>query len=147
MEECGVAPDTVVFSSAIDACSKAGDHERGLRLFRKMSAAGVQANIVTYSTLARPFARNGDWGTVERLQAQMEAEGLRMNEYFFYVLLDAYSNAKPKEAARAEQAFRQAMWAGLEPNNRGLSISVTGGQGRLRVANIPALIHASKHLR
>ena len=44
---------------ARDACPKSGDLERGLRLLRKISAAGAQADIVLDPTLAWPFSQGG----------------------------------------------------------------------------------------
>merc|ERR1719258_90300 len=73
-----------------------------------MPMQGVTPNVVSYAALARPFAHKGDWQEVERLGDQMRAEGLEMNEYFLYALLLAYASAKPRQAERAEQAFRDA---------------------------------------
>merc|ERR1719326_2487218 len=116
MEQVGGTADVVAYSSAIDACSKAGEPEQALRIFERMVDRGIRPNIVSYSSLARPFARKGDWATVERLGKQMEADGLRMNEYFLYALLDSYTVSKPRQPARAERAFREAMAKGLEAN-------------------------------
>ena len=58
-----------------------------LQLLEQMAEKGILPNIVAYSSLARCFARSGDWATVERLSKKMEADGLRMNEYLLYALL------------------------------------------------------------
>lgn len=57
--------DTIVYSSVIDACGKAGDSEMALCMFRRMQARGIQPHLVTYSALARPFAYKGQWNQVE----------------------------------------------------------------------------------
>merc|ERR1719353_1378002 len=117
MDEFGIEPDVVAFSSVIDACSKADDANRADRVFRCMLGKGITPNIVAYSTLARPFARHGDWCKVEELEAQLRADGLRMNEYFLYTLLDAYNCARPRQPERAEKAFRSAVQSGVRVND------------------------------
>merc|ERR1719373_774371 len=73
-----------------------------------MRSRGIRPNIITYSSLARPFAHRGDWIEVETIMQQMTSEGLAVNEYFLYVLLLAYATAKPRQPERAEAAFLQA---------------------------------------
>merc|ERR1719473_1297968 len=117
MEDHGIEPDVVAFSSIIDACSKADDAERAERIFRRMRNRGISPNIVAYSSLARPFARRGNWTKVEELEAELQMEGLRMNEYFLYTLLDSYCCAQPRQPERAERAFRRAVESGVKMND------------------------------
>merc|ERR1719231_1928320 len=109
MESNGVPVDVVVYSGVLDACAKVGDCEKAKLVFNQMRMQGVTPNVVSYAALARPFAHKGDWQEVERLAEQMQSEGLQMNEYFLYALLLAYASAKPRQAERAEQCFRDAM--------------------------------------
>merc|ERR1719473_668870 len=83
-----------------------------------MISKGIKANVVTYSALARPFARAGNWQMIEEFERQMLKDGLKKNEYFLYAQLDAYGNARPKQLERAERCFQEAMRDGLEANNR-----------------------------
>merc|ERR550514_1351593 len=114
IEEGGSSPDVIVYSSAIDACSKAGEPERAVRIFERMVSQGVKPNVVAYSSLARPFAKIGDWDSVERFGQRMGEEGVLMNEYFLYALLDAYTNAKPRQTQRGEATFRDAAARGVD---------------------------------
>merc|ERR1711865_206000 len=82
----------------------------------QMRMQGVTPNVVSYAALARPFAHKGDWQEVESLSTQMMSEGLEMNEYFLYALLLAYASAKPRQAERAEQVFRDAKSMRIELN-------------------------------
>merc|ERR1740130_802683 len=116
MESNGVAVDVVVFSSVLDACAKVGDCDKAKLVFEQMRLQGVTPNVVTYAALARPFAHKGDWQEVESLAEQMKSQGLAMNEYFLYTLLLSYASAKPREAERAEQAFRDAKSMRIEIN-------------------------------
>eukprot|EP00929_Paragymnodinium_shiwhaense_P003667 TRINITY_DN104271_c0_g1_i1.p1 TRINITY_DN104271_c0_g1~~TRINITY_DN104271_c0_g1_i1.p1 ORF type:complete len:576 (+),score=107.48 TRINITY_DN104271_c0_g1_i1:173-1900(+) len=108
-EQAGTAFDAVVYSCVINCCARGGDAERAMAAFDKMRARNIPSNIIIYSALARPFAYRGDWAKVESIAEQMSAEGIDMNDYFLYTLLLAYSRAKPRESARAERAFVQAV--------------------------------------
>merc|ERR1719487_2348748 len=90
-------------------------------MLKHMQANGIKANIIAYSCVARAFARVGKWAMVESLQQQLEKEGLQINEYFLYALLDAYGHGKPRQPQRAEAAFRDAMAKGLQANEHVLS--------------------------
>merc|ERR1719379_1891832 len=117
MVEAGIEASNHEVVGVIDACSKADDAGRAERVFQRMRSKGITPNIVTYSTLARPFARSGDWWKVEELEAQLRADGLKMNEYFLYTLLDAYCSAEPQQPERAEKAFRHAVQLGVRLND------------------------------
>merc|ERR1719453_1622711 len=82
---------------------------------------GVRPNVVSYAALARPFAHKGDWQEVEAMAEQMKSEGLEMNEYFLYALLLAYASSTPRQAERAEQAFRDARSMRVEVNKHVLT--------------------------
>lgn len=139
LEDAGLQSDAIVYSSVIDACGKAGDTEMALCIFRRMQARGIQPHVVTYSALARPFAYKGHWQEVEDLAVEMEKSGQRPNEYFIYAQLLAYATAKPKEPARAERCIRNALEAGLVPNQHILS-GLGRALGRKRATDLLAML-------
>ena len=115
-DSAGLKSDAIVYSSVIDACGKAGDCEKALSVFSRMQSKGIRPHVVTYSALARPFAYRGHWQQVEELECEMQKEGLQPNEFFVYAQLLSYATAKPKQAQRAETCIRQALDAGIAPN-------------------------------
>jgi pentatricopeptide repeat domain-containing protein 1 len=131
MEQANVPTDVVVYSAVLDACAKASECERAKQIFTQMRARGISPNVVTYASLAKPHAHQGDWPEVERLHKEMESEGLVMNEYFLYAVLLAYASAMPRQAARAEVAFREAINAGVKVNKFVITAAVRA-MGRLR---------------
>merc|ERR1719229_630228 len=116
MESAGITGDVVVYSSLVDAYGVAGELELAKDVFNRMKARGVAPNVVAYASLARPFAHKGNWQEVECLAAEMQASGLKSNEYFLYAQLLSYANAKPRQTERAEKLFRKEAAAGLRPN-------------------------------
>merc|ERR1719199_1656350 len=70
---------------------------------------GVRPTIVTFTALAKPFVRLGNWERVEEIAQDLENEGLTVNEYFLNNLLYAYGNASPPQRERAIRTFRSAV--------------------------------------
>merc|ERR1719330_2117063 len=115
-ERAGVM-DEVVYSSVIDACGKAGDAERALRVFDRMRANGFKPNIIAYAALARPYAYRGDWIKVETIAQSMRADGVAVNEFFLYAQLLSYATSRPRQVERAEACFRSALGIGVQAND------------------------------
>jgi pentatricopeptide repeat protein len=109
--------DVVLYSSAIDACGKAGDAERAMKVFRRMQTQGVRPHIVAYAALARPFSHRGDWMTVEKIAEEMVSCGIVPNDYFIYAQLLSYAIAEPRQPAKAENCFRNALSSGMKVND------------------------------
>merc|ERR1719213_798078 len=131
MEQAGVPGDVVVYCGVLDACAKAGDTDKVVTVFLQMCGQGIRPNVVAYASLARPFAHAGDWQKVEELAKGMEAEGLEMNGYFLYALLTAYASARPRQAERAEAAFKAACDRGVDVNKHVLT-ALARAVGRAR---------------
>merc|ERR550537_646207 len=72
-----------------------------------MIRQGIKPSVVTYTSLAKPLAKKGDFKKVETLLAEMKGHGLAANEYFLCGLMNAYSNAAPSQSSRAEASFRE----------------------------------------
>merc|ERR1719387_1712452 len=96
-----------------------------------MWSRGVLPNIVSYASLARPYAHQGNWMRIEELAEKMESEGLIMNEYFLYTLLLAYASARPRQGDRAEATFRKASIKGVKINKFVLTAAARA-MGRIR---------------
>merc|ERR1719231_1067993 len=116
MEASGLSPDVDTYGKVLDLCIKVKDTEEARRLYWKMHRKGVHPSIVTYASLARSLAHNGDWREVEVLGGHMKQGGTAMNDYFLYALLLAYATSKPRQNRRAEQAFQDALTQGVAMN-------------------------------
>lgn len=123
--------DVVAYTSVIDACGKAGDADRALKIFQRMEASGLRPHIVAYSALAKPFAYKGDWEMVEQLAQNMKKYGVHLNEYFLYAQLVAYASARPRQVQRAEACFRAAARQGVKINDHVIT-ALTRAVGRGR---------------
>jgi pentatricopeptide repeat domain-containing protein 1 len=135
MDSAHVAADVVVYSTVLDACAKATNCERAELVFKQMRSRNIAPNVVSYASLARPYAHKGDWEAVERLAQTMKSEGLEMNEYFLYAQLLAYATAQPRQSARAEQTLREAVRSGIKVNKFVVTAAVRA-MGRMRCDQI-----------
>merc|ERR1719473_1449951 len=111
MASKGFKPNVRSYTSVIDACSKVGDTTRARCVFTSMKAHGIAPSEITYSTLARGFAKAGDYKEVESICDMFYADGYPLNSYMFGILLSAYANSpsQKKEKQRAESLFRPAV--------------------------------------
>merc|ERR1719215_289289 len=109
-------PDFIAFNSTFNACVQANDLPRLWRVWELMKAKGVAPEASTYTTLALPYSKAGDFGRVEALMYESYTMGNKWREREYSVLLSAYANAKPKEQRKAERAFRELVGAGIKAN-------------------------------
>ena len=56
----------------------------------RLDQESVRPNVVTYTTLAQPFAGKGDYKTVEMLMRMLETDGLSPNHYSYSVRLNRF---------------------------------------------------------
>jgi len=140
MEASCLSPDAGIYGSVLDVCVKVNDIVQAKLVYRKMHCKGIHPTIVTYASLARALAHNGDWREVEALACQMKKDGQTMNDYFLYALLLAYATGKPRQPQRAEQAFREALNLDIQMNGHVFS-ALHRAVGRTRGQQ---LIEASK---
>lgn len=130
-EEAGAMNDVVVYSSVIDACGKANQPDRAMAAFCRMRIKGIRPHVVAYSALARPFAYQGKWAEVEQIAEDMKRDGVSPNEYFIYAKLLAYAMSRPRQGRKAEQCFREAVAAGIKPNDH-ITSALSRAVGRAR---------------
>mmetsp|Transcript_24542 Transcript_24542/g.54635 ORF Transcript_24542/g.54635 Transcript_24542/m.54635 type:complete len:355 (+) Transcript_24542:61-1125(+) len=105
----------VTYNTIIDAYAARGD-EDGVRFWMgRMSMADISPNIVTQGSLCKLFARQGRVADIERLMADVEATGQRLNEYFFASLISACGNTSPPSVCRALRAVDELRCYGIRP--------------------------------
>lgn len=104
MREAGQEPGVGAYNSVLEAFSRRGALDDALDLFREMKEAGVDPTADTFDSLARPAARGGQYRLVEMLY-KAKADGGALGPESLVVLLDAYANSIPRQAAKANSAF------------------------------------------
>mmetsp|Transcript_174463 Transcript_174463/g.559273 ORF Transcript_174463/g.559273 Transcript_174463/m.559273 type:complete len:381 (+) Transcript_174463:45-1187(+) len=106
----GATPRAGAFDAVIEAFSRRGALDDALVVFGKMKELEVSPTDVTWDALARPAARGGQFQFVERLyRGKASDRGGDIGPTSLALLLDAYANGLPRQAGRAEAAFRSAM--------------------------------------
>merc|ERR1719263_2717110 len=97
----------------IEAYGKKNDAEKAGYWHRRMIEAGVEPNLYSFSAVARPFARAGNWEQVESFKEELLERGLKVNDYFLNAMLVAYVQAKPRQTSKALTAFKEAVADGV----------------------------------
>ncbi|KAI8048633.1 hypothetical protein BDF22DRAFT_701855 [Syncephalis plumigaleata] len=77
MRDSGIAPDTVVYTTLLDACARSHDYARARMLFDGMLAsdASVRPNIYSYNVILGMLARKGDLTEAQQLIDTMPTHG------------------------------------------------------------------------
>lgn len=60
MRERGVTCNLGTYNALLDACAKASCMDRSAALLQDMSAAGLEPDIITFSTIIKGFCAQGD---------------------------------------------------------------------------------------
>lgn len=141
MNEDGVLPNVVCYNNIIDACAKAGQPKRAEVWLRHLTGEqvssphsarrtpGLAPTRLSYTTAAQAYAAQGAYTDAERILAEMEEQGIMMDEFSLTVLLSAYSRARPRKKERAETAFKEYTARGLPVTKPPLRVlrSIVGG--------------------
>ena len=78
MQQKGLQPDLITYSTVISACGNGGDAERALQLFVEMQQKGLQPDVITYTAVISACGK----GLLAKSALQVledAAEGFRPN--------------------------------------------------------------------
>lgn len=125
------------YSTAIAACSKAGELKAAIDLFREMKDKNISPNVYTYTSLITVCGKTGDVDLALRLFAEMRLSKVPPNVKTVTALITACSRAGDWErSVRILQSSARAM--GIAPNVRTYTAAIEGCR-RAGVA-APALV-------
>lgn len=101
MEEFGVKPDVVTFSTIMDAWSSVGLMDKCQEIFDDMAKAGIEPDIHAFSILAKGYVRAGEPEKAEGLLKLMVKSGVYPNVVIFTTIISGWCSAgKMKYALR-----------------------------------------------
>lgn len=79
MEEYGVKPDVITFSTIMNAWSSAGLMDKCQEIFNDMVKAGIEPDIHAFSILAKGYVRAGEPQKAESVLTSMAKSGVLPN--------------------------------------------------------------------
>jgi len=118
--ESGERPSVEAYDIVIEAFARHGATDDALAVFKAVKEAGLQPTDQSYDWLATPASRSGEYRFVEMLfaaKASTKADG-QIGSRALKLLLDAYANGLPRQANKAQSAFRGAMAAAEAANEK-----------------------------
>lgn len=104
----------VAFNIQIDRAAKEGDVLGAEHWFMKLSAAGLEANTITYNSVIHACARTGDVERAARWLNKMISHGVEANAITYNAVIDAC--AKAGDASSAEEWLEKMLEAGVAAN-------------------------------
>lgn len=99
MEEFGIKPDVVTFSTIMNAWSSAGLMDNCEEIFNDMVKAGIEPDIHAYSILAKGYARAGYPQKAEALLTSMTEYGVQPNVVIFTTIISGWCAAGKMDCA------------------------------------------------
>ena len=114
MEEFGVKPDVITFSTIMNAWSSAGLMDKCQEIFDDMVKAGIEPDTHAFSILAKGYVRAGEPGEAESLLDSMGKFGVHPNVVIFTTIISGWCTAgKMDHAARV---YEKMCEIGVSPN-------------------------------
>lgn len=143
----GPTPDVVAYSTAITACSRAGNWERAMQLLEQMQREDeIRPNSATFTTMIAAWRK--DWGyggegaggqeAREALLPLLESAaacGVKPDRRLYGLALDACADASLCERART--LLDEMVAAGMAPEDRERSVVKLACAARRRPSPIP----------
>lgn len=93
MEEFGVKPDVVTFSTIMNAWGSAGLMDKCQEIFNDMAKAGIDPDIHAFSILAKGYVRAGEPDKAEEIIKLMEKSCVRPNVVIFTTVISGWCSA------------------------------------------------------
>ncbi|GMQ06523.1 hypothetical protein CsSME_00051074 [Camellia sinensis var. sinensis] len=114
MEQFGVKPDVITFSTIMNAWSSAGLMDKCQDIFDDMVKAGVEPDIHAFSILAKGYVRAGNPDRAESILKIMEKYKVHPSVVIFTTIISGWCSAGKMEHAR--KVYKTMCKIGISPN-------------------------------
>lgn len=114
MEDFGVKPDVITFSTIMNGWSSAGRMDKCQEIFDDMVKSGIEPDIHAFSILAKGFVRAGEPAKAESLLNSMSKYGVRPNVVIFTTIISGWCTAGKME--KAWRTFEHMCDMDVSPN-------------------------------
>lgn len=114
MEEFGVKPDVITFSTIMDAWSSAGLMGKCQEIFNDMVKAGIEPDIHAFSILAKGYVRAGEPQKAESILTSMRKHSVHPNVVMFTTVISGWCNAGKMD--RAMSVYEKMREVCISPN-------------------------------
>lgn len=114
MEEFGVKPDVVTFSTIMNAWSSAGLMDKCQEIFDDMAKAAIEPDIHAFSILAKGYVRSREPEKAEGVLYLMHKSGVYPNVVIFTTIISGWCSAGKMEYAK--RVFEKMVEMDVPPN-------------------------------
>lgn len=124
MEEFGVKPDVITFSTIMDAWSSEGLMDKCQAIFDVMSKCGIDPDVHAFSILAKGYIRALDPERAESVLSLMTSSGVHPNVVIFTTIISGWCSAGKME--RAYNVYTKMCEMGISPNTKTFETLIWG---------------------
>lgn len=130
MEDFGVKPDVITFSTIMNAWSSAGFMEKCRQIFDDMVKAGIKPDAHAYSILAKGYVRAQEVEKAEELLTVMIKAGIHPNVVIFTTIMSGWCSSGRME--HAIKVFDKMCEYSISPNLKTFETLIWGfGEAKL----------------
>lgn len=98
--------NAVTFNLVLNACAVAHDVARAEHWWQQMQEYGIQPTVVTFGTLCKVSAYEGDVTSIKSMMDFAEFSGAKVAEHFYASLIIAYGKRQPQGYAQAVDVLK-----------------------------------------
>lgn len=124
MEEFGVKPDVITFSTIMNAWGTAGYMAKCREVFDDMVEAGIQPDVHAYSILAKGYVRAMEPEKAEEVLNTMVKSGNLPNVVIFTTVISGWCTAGRMDCAM--RIFERMCECGISPNLKAFETLIWG---------------------
>ena len=129
MDEFGVKPDVITFSTIMNAWSSVGLMDKCQDVFNDMIKSGVEPDIHAFSIVAKGYVRAGEPEKAEALLQVMKESKVSPNVVIFTTIISGWCSAGMMD--NAMRVFDQMGKMGISPNLKTFETLIWGyGEAR-----------------
>lgn len=130
MEEFGVKPDVVTFSTIMNAWSSAGLMDKCQEIFDDMTKAGIDPDTHAFSILAKGYVRAGEPEKAEEVLKLMRRSGVQPNVVIFTTIISGWCSAGKMDYAM--RVYEMMCKMGISPTLKTFDTLIWGyGEAKL----------------
>jgi pentatricopeptide repeat protein len=116
MNAKGIEPSQTTFNAVLDACARNGQMERAPGLLQDMQRRGLEANLITYSTVMKGFCQEGNMvAALTTFEELHKSRKYKPDEIVYNTILDGCVQAQL--VSEGEKIFADMQASSIAPSN------------------------------
>ena len=106
MQQRGLKPNVITYSSLISACSKGTETEKASEVCADMKRSGLQPDVITFKALISACSKANEREKTLEVSVDMRQSGLKPNVITYYAVVSASTKGEQTDKSERSAAGR-----------------------------------------